>query len=74
MSVNSKMTAIADKIRALLGITGTMDLDYMETNLGTVQTYIASAFTAIGNKGGTVPAVPFCGNLASAIASGPSGT
>lgn len=34
MSVNSKMTAIADKIRALLGITGTMGMDAMANNLG----------------------------------------
>lgn len=34
MSVNSKMTAIADKIRTLLGITGSMGLDAMATNIG----------------------------------------
>lgn len=37
MSVNSAMTAIADKIRALLGISGTMGLDAMATNLTTAQ-------------------------------------
>lgn len=36
MSVATKMTAIADKIRNLLGITGTMGLDSMASNLGTV--------------------------------------
>lgn len=35
MSVNSKMTAIADKIRSLLGLTGIMGLDAMANNLGT---------------------------------------
>lgn len=35
MSVKSKMTAIADKIRTLLGQTGTMGMDAMSTNLGT---------------------------------------
>ena len=35
MSVNSKMTAIADKIRTLLGRTGAMGLDAMATNLNT---------------------------------------
>lgn len=35
MSVNSKMTAIADKIRALLGISGKIGLDAMADNLGT---------------------------------------
>ena len=37
MSVSSKMTAIANKISTLLGISGTMGLDAMATNLGTVQ-------------------------------------
>lgn len=37
MSVKSKMTAIADKIRALLGLSDTMGLDAMATNLETVQ-------------------------------------
>lgn len=35
MSVNSKMTAIADKIRTLLGISGKLGMDAMSTNLGT---------------------------------------
>lgn len=35
MSVNSKMTAIADKTRELVGLTGTMGLDAMAANLGT---------------------------------------
>lgn len=37
MSVNSKMKAIADKIRSLLGISLGMGLDAMATNLDTVQ-------------------------------------
>lgn len=73
MSVNSKMTAIAEKIRALLGISGTMGLDAMATNLGTEQTNVTNAFTAVGNKGGTVPTSKVSGNLASAINSIPSG-
>ena len=73
MSVNSKMTAIAGKIRSLLGITGAMGLDAMATNLGTEQTNVANAFTAVGNKGGTVPSSKVSGNLASAIASIPEG-
>lgn len=40
MSVNSKMTAIADKIRTLLGITGTMGMDAMATNLGKAVTEV----------------------------------
>lgn len=73
MSVSSKMTAIADKIRALLGISGTMGLDAMATNLGTEQTNVANAFTAVGSKGGTVPASQISGNLAEAINSIPEG-
>lgn len=67
MSVNSKMTAIADKIRALLGTSGTMGLDAMSTNLTTIQTDISGAFAAVGNKGGTIPTAKTSGNLASAI-------
>lgn len=37
MSVQSKMTAIANKIRTLLGLTGTMNLDAMVTNLDNAQ-------------------------------------
>lgn len=42
MSIGSKMAAIADKIRSLLGLTGTMGLDAMSINLGTVQTEVES--------------------------------
>ena len=69
MSVNSAMTAIADEIRSILGISGSMGLDAMGTNLGTVRNDLTSAFAAVGNKGGTVPASKVSGNLASAIAS-----
>ena len=65
--VNEKMTVIADSIRSLLGLTEAMGLDAMATNLGTEQTNIADAFTAVGNKGGTVPESKVSGNLASAI-------
>lgn len=71
--VNTKMTAIADKIRSLLGITEKMGLDAMATNLGTEQTNIQNAFTAVGNKGGTVPSSKVSGNLVNAIASIPEG-
>ena len=73
MSVNSKMTAIADKIRSFLGISGAMGLDAMATNLGTEQTNVTNAFTAVGNMGGTVPSSKVSGNLASAINSIPKG-
>ena len=55
MSVDSKMTAIADKIRGLLGLTGEMGLDAMETNLTTEQANIDAALAAIADKGVTVP-------------------
>ena len=47
MSVNSKMTAIADKIRALLGITGTMGMDAMANHLG-------NAVTEVDNQNGII--------------------
>lgn len=68
MSVNSKMSAIADKIRALLGITGTMGLDAMATNLTTVQSYINSALAAIADRGVSVPTGATIKNLPELIA------
>lgn len=73
MSINTKMTAIADRIRALLGLSGTMGLDAMATNLATEQTNINNAFTAVNSKGGTVPSSKVSGNLAAAINSIPNG-
>lgn len=73
MSIYSKMTAIADKIRAIRGITGTMGLDSMANNLGTIQTDVIDAFTAIGNKGGTVPSSKVSGDIVAAIQSIPEG-
>lgn len=74
MSFGAKMTSIADKIRAILGVSGTMGLDAMSTNLETVQTNVANAFTVVGNKGGTVPSSKVIGNLVNAITSIPSAT
>ena len=45
MSVNSKMTAIADEIRELSGTTGTMDLDAMANTLHTENSNFASNLT-----------------------------
>jgi len=73
MSVSSKMTAIADKIRALLGIGSAMGLDAMAINLTTEQTNISEAFSAVESKGGTVPVSQISGNLAAAINSIPEG-
>ena len=73
MSINTKMTAIADRIRALLGLSGTMGLDAMATNLATEQTNVNNAFTAVNSKGGAVPSSKVSGNLATAINSIPTG-
>ena len=73
MSVSSELTAIANKIRALLGLTGTMGLSDMNTNLGAEQTNIANAYEAISNMGGTVPSSQISGGLATAINSIPKG-
>lgn len=68
MSVNSKMTAIADKIRTLLGLTGTMGLDEMASHLGTEQSNVTAALAAIAGKGVTVPDGSNSDSLASLIA------
>jgi len=59
------MTAIADKIRALLGITGAMGLDAMAANLTTAQSevtaqndLIAQIATALEGKTAAAPASP----------------
>jgi hypothetical protein len=71
MSVNSKMAAIADKIRALLGITGTMGLDAMATNLSTLQNQITNALTTLEDMGVDIPSGAKAGNLAELIATLP---
>lgn len=48
MSVNSKMTAIADKVRSLLGLTGTMGLDAMSANLDAAVSQSAAQAELIG--------------------------
>lgn len=73
MSVNSKMKAIADQIRSLLGISGDMGLDEMATNLVTEQINVVNAFASVGNKGGTVPDSKVSANLVAAIESIPTG-
>ena len=45
----------------------------VQSQIDRIVSNITAAFTAIGNKGGTVPASQVSGNLASAIASIPSG-
>lgn len=72
MSVNSKMTAIADKIRAILGTSGTMGLDAMATNLGTVQSNVTAALAMIEEKGIELPSGANIKNLAALIEQLPS--
>lgn len=45
MSVNSKMTAIANAIRSLLGISGTLGLDAMSTKLNSITKKAAATYT-----------------------------
>ena len=71
--VNAKMTAIADKIRSLLGITGKMGLDAMAANLETEKGNINAAFTSVETKGGAIPESKVSGNLANAILGIPQG-
>jgi hypothetical protein len=71
--VNTKMIAIADKIRSILGITGKMGLDAMAANLETELTNLAAAFASVEAKGGTVPESKISGNLATAIDGIPDG-
>lgn len=69
MSLNTILAAIAGKIRGIRGTSGTLSLEAMDSALGSVQTDIANAFSAVSAKGGTVPTSKTSGNLQSAIAS-----
>ena len=63
MSVKSKMTAIANGLRKLLGLSGTMGLDDMANNINTAQTEVDAQSDLIaqirsvlnGKAGGIVP-------------------
>lgn len=58
MSVNSKMTAIADKIRSLLGLSDEMGLDDMAENLGTALANVEDCCEALTAKGVDVGSAP----------------
>ena len=47
MSVNSKMTALADEVREISGATGKLGIDAMTSNLGNANTEIGSQATTI---------------------------
>lgn len=68
MSVNSKMTAIADAVRDLRGMSGTMGLDAMATNINGAKTAVDAALTALSEKGVTVPSGTKVDGLAALIA------
>lgn len=51
MSVNSKMTAIADQVRSLAGVTGQQTLDAMASNLSSANSSVANALAALVEKG-----------------------
>lgn len=68
-TVHEKMTAIANEIRALTGVTTAMGLDAMANNLDTVNANIASAYAALAEKGADMPAQQNSENLATAILS-----
>ncbi len=65
---DTTLTGIADKIRSLLGLTGTMTTDQMQTNLTTEQANIAAALDALSEKGVEVPAGANSNALAGLIA------
>lgn len=50
MSVNSKMTALADEIRELSGTTGTMGLDAMAKNVSEANDEVSSQTTLISEQ------------------------
>lgn len=73
MSVNSEMTAIADLIRGLRGVSGKMGLDAMKGHLQDEQDGLDSALAALAEKGVTVPDGTKVDGLAALIAAIESG-
>lgn len=65
---DTTLTGIADKIRPLLGLTGTMTPEQMQTNLTTEQANITAALAALAEKGVEVPAGANSNALAGLIA------
>ena len=73
MSIKTKMTAIADKLRAMLGTTDSLTLDGMAASLDTQAAQVAASFSAVAEKGGTVPVSQLASTLPDAIRTIPSG-
>lgn len=70
---DTTLTGIADKIRPLLGLTGTMTPEQMQTNLTTEQANITAALAALAEKGVEVPEGANSNALAGLIAAIESG-
>lgn len=67
MSVETKMTAVADGVRALTGKSAALTLDGMKTDLTTLKTYVTNALNAVKDKGVTVASSAKLQNLATLI-------
>lgn len=68
-TVNKKMTAIADEVRSLLGVTGVMGLDTIESNLNTANSSVTAAMNSLMNKGAVIPSDANVTSLSSIIES-----
>lgn len=73
MSVKSKMTAIADRLRAMLGTSDPLTLDGMSAALDAHKEQVVDGFEAVLEMGGTAPSSPIMANMPEAIKSIPKG-
>lgn len=73
MSIKTKMTAIADRLRAMLGTTDALSLDGMAEALDTQAGHVADGFTAVTEMGGTLPDAELAYALPDAIRTIPTG-
>lgn len=73
MSVKSEMTAIADRLRAMLGTSEPLTLDGMSAALDAHKEQVADGFEAVLEMGGTAPSSPIMANMPEAIKSIPKG-
>lgn len=73
MSIKTKMTAIADRLRAMLGTSDALSLDGMAAALATQQTQVADGFSAVAERKGTVPVTQLLSALPDTIRTIPDG-
>lgn len=73
MSIKTKMTAIADRLRAMLGTSDALSLDGMADALDTQAAQVADGFAAVADMGGTVPVTQLAASLPDAIRTIPTG-